>query len=341
MNDSIKYLNVDQIDYDTNNPRIKKALEKFGTNLDPQRIFFALRTARNGNQSSSYESLRDSIQASNGIVVPIVVAQQQSGFVCIDGNTRLAIYKHFLKEGVRGNWSVIKASILENPSQKDIEVIRVAAHLVGAREWPPYEKARYLYELRNNDFLEYAEIIALCGGNKTEIERQISAYEDMNAFYKDKVDDVAFQIDRFSGFVELQKPRIKESIFAARFDLTDFGEWIRDGKIFKLADVRQLPRVLKDGQARKIFLEERPRSIEDAIKYLDHNKLSSEAEKKVLLRNASIFQLANVLAERIKDLPYSRFQEYQNRSDEIAINELDALDNLCIQLQSLLNNVSE
>ena len=35
------------------------------------------------------------------------------------------------------------------------ETIRVTAHLVGAREWPAYEKARYLHYLRNVEFMDY------------------------------------------------------------------------------------------------------------------------------------------------------------------------------------------
>ena len=132
---------------------------------------------------------------------------------------------------------------------------RVAAHMVGAREWPAYEKARYLHYLRNQEFMDFSEMVALCGGNKKDIERQIDAYHDMNEYYRDVVDDTAFHIDRFSGFVELQKPGIKDAIFDAGLELTDFGEWIRDGNIYRLADVRQLPKVLAEDEAREVFLE--------------------------------------------------------------------------------------
>ena len=97
-------------------------------------------------------------------------------------------------------------------------------------------------------------MIALCGGNKTDIDRQIDAYHDMNEYYRDVVDDTAFHIDRYSGFVELQKSQVKEAIFEAGLGLKDFGEWIRDGKIYRLEDVRQLPKVLRDDDAKNAFL---------------------------------------------------------------------------------------
>ncbi len=341
MNKEVEFINVNKIKYDTDNPKIKKALEKVGGDLNPEKIHFALQAAKNDNQAASYERLRDSIRASNGIVVPIIVVKDASGFVCIDGNTRLSIYQHFLKEGVRGDWSVIKATILDHPSQKEIETIRVAAHLVGARAWPAYEKARYLHYLRNTKFLEYAEIIAICGGNKTQIERQIAAYEDMNEFYRNRVDDAAFRIDRFSGFVELQRPNIKKSIFDAGLDLKDFGEWIRDGKIYRLATVRNLPTVLKDDEARKIFLNGGSQSIEEALKFLDQNKSTSERDAKVPLDEASIGQISNVLTARIRELPFYKIQDYKSRFDERVVNELVALENLADELQVLLRYVSE
>ena len=224
-------LNVETVSFDTDNPRIKKALEKYGGQLNAERIHFALRSATDGNKgASSYSQLKDAILASGGVIFPITVIVNGNGYVCIDGNTRLAIYKQFLKESVDGSWSEIKAVVLDNADQRDIETVRVSAHLVGPREWPAYEKARYLHYLRNSKFMEYGELIALCGGNKLGIERQIAAYHDMNEYYRDVVDDTAFHIDRFSGFVELQKPRIKEAIFEAELDLKNFGEWIRDGK---------------------------------------------------------------------------------------------------------------
>ena len=337
-------LNVESILFDTDNPRIKMALEKYGEQLNADRIHFALRSAtENAKGTSSYSSLRDSIRASGGIIAPITVITRNNGFVCIDGNTRLAIYKQFNREKVAGNWSEIKAIVLEDADQRDIETIRVSAHLVGSREWPAYEKARYLHYLRNNKFMDYSEMIALCGGNKTDIERQIDAYHDMNEYYRDRVDDTAFHIDRFSGFVELQKPKVKEAIFEAGLELENFGEWIRDGKIYRLADVRQLPKVLGDEKAKEMFLRGGPKSIEDAIKYLDRQaeQESQTVESEIKLGDASIYQLANILARRINEMPYSEWQVLRAKEHEDAVEQISDLENLSDLLQKLLEDVSE
>lgn len=337
-------LNVETVSFDTENPRIKMALEKWGEQLNADRIHFALRSAtENAKGTSSYSSLRDSIRASGGIVTPITVIARDGGYVCIDGNTRLAIYKQFNREEVTGNWSDIKSVVLDGVDQRDIETIRVSAHLVGSREWPAYEKARYLHYLRNNKFMDYSEMIALCGGNKTDIERQIDAYHDMNEYYRDRVDDTAFHIDRFSGFVELQKPKIKEAIFDAGLELKDFGEWIRDGKIYRLADVRQLPKVLGDEGARKIFLNGGVKSIEEAIKYLDRQaeQESQPPDSEMKIGAASIHQLVNALSRRINEMPYSDWQVLRAKEHEDSLEQISALENLSELLQKLLQDVSE
>ena len=320
------------------------ALEKYGDRLNAERIHFALRSATDGARgTSSYSSLRDSIRASRGVMVPVTVARKNEGYVCIDGNTRLAIYKQFLKEGVEGNWSEIKAIILNDADQRSIEAIRVSAHLVGSREWPAYEKARYLHYLRNQQFMDYSEMIALCGGNKTDIERQIDAYHEMNENYRDVVDDTAFHIDRFSGFVELQNPRVKEAIFDAGLELKDFGEWIRDGKIYRMDSVRDLPKVLRDDDARSVFLNGGPRSIEEAVKLVDQKteNENDQSADELTLETASVYRLAAVLTRRINELPYSEIRSLKNKEHKEVEEQIRALEDLFERLQSLLQDVSE
>lgn len=166
MDKTYRLIPTKQIDFDEENPRIKVALEKYGDKLNDDRIRFALKTATEDSPStSSFRSLKDSIRASRGISIPIVVWPKNGGFVCVDGNTRLAIYHELDKEDAPGDWSVINSLVLKDPQPQDIETIRVTAHLVCARDWPAYEKARYLHHLRNVEFMDYDELIARCGGN--------------------------------------------------------------------------------------------------------------------------------------------------------------------------------
>lgn len=340
MDQEYAFLNVEEIEFDTDNPRIRMALEKYGDKLNAERIYFALRTATdNGDSVGSFSRLRDSIHANGGITQPITVVIKSGKKLCIDGNTRLAIYKDFLKsDGTSERWGKIRALVMPNATQRDIEKIRVSAHLVGARAWPAYEKARYLHYLYCDEFKGFEEMIDLCGGNRADIERQIHAYEDMNEFYRKNVDDNAFKIDRFSGFVELQKPQIRQAIFDAGFELSDFGKWISDGNIYRLADVRNLPKVLQDPEATEIFATGGLRSIERAIEHVDQ-KRGAKSEKNIHLEDAPLHTIAKTLAEKIREMPFSTLQALQKGEREEDVETVQIFEDLSERLIEILENV--
>jgi len=106
-------IRIDQIDFDKENPRINVTLKQYGDKLDDQRIRFALQTATEGSSStSSYRSLKDSARAAREISVPIVVWPDGDRFVCIAGNTRLAIYNEFDGDKAPGNGTTIQCLVL-------------------------------------------------------------------------------------------------------------------------------------------------------------------------------------------------------------------------------------
>ena len=345
MKSLYKLIPTAQILYDTENPRIKIALEKYGDTLTEERIRLALQSATDKPSStSSFRALKDSIRAAKGISNPIRVWKKDNQqYVCVDGNTRLAVYRELHSEKASGDWTQIQCLELISPTPPDIETIRMTTHLVGTREWPAYEKARYLHYLRSVEFLDYEELIARCGGNRPQITRQIDAYHDMNEFYRDVVPDDAFRVDRFSGFVELQMPNIKQSIFNSGFDLLDFGQWIRDGKIFRLADVRKLPTVLADQEAREAFVKGGPKSIEKAIEIAKANRRQSihPVPHKVSVAESSLITLAEELLDRIRSLPRQDYVDLRDRKYENAQQEVGVLTDLAEHLNDLLSDVSE
>ena len=104
MRENYQIVNVEEIDFDSDNPRIKIALEKYGDRLNAKHIYFALRSAADGEQrTSSFSSLKDSIRANKGITQPITVILIGDKKICIDGNSRLAIYKEFLEHKTPGD----------------------------------------------------------------------------------------------------------------------------------------------------------------------------------------------------------------------------------------------
>ena len=148
-------------------------------------------------------------------------------------------------------------------------------------------------------------------------------------------------MDRFSGFVELQKPKVKESIFEAGLELHDFANWIRDGQIFRLQDVRKLPRVLADDEAKTAFLGGGVRSIEAAADIVDKKRQDSTGESlnKIRIGDATLGHLAEALLEKIEALPRNEFNALRDRVDDSAQDTVAALAALATPLTRLLSDV--
>src|SRR5262245_16577344 len=235
------------------------------------------------------EKLKNSILTNGGIMQPIIVNKLKDGrHTCIEGNTRLYIYRSFVADEVPGDWQKIPALVHEALSLEDVDAIRLQAHLVGPRPWDAYSKAKYLWELQHKELMPLDRLVAFCGGNKRDVTTAIQAYADMETYYRPICDADDFDTERYSGFVELQSARVKDAILKAGFTLKDFAHWIRNNNIKNLNEVRQLPRVLPDKKARDVFVK---KNMKSALDVLEKPELSAG------LKGASIGQLARALTE--------------------------------------------
>jgi hypothetical protein len=134
----------------------------------------------------------------------------RSPVTCIEGNTRLAIYKSFAEDKVNGSWDSIPAVVYESLAEEDIDAIRLQTHLVGPRPWDPYSKAKYLHYLRNREHMPFSMLVDYCGGSQKMVKESIDAFTEMEKYYRPLLQDKSeFDPRRFSGFVELQKPGVK------------------------------------------------------------------------------------------------------------------------------------
>ena len=322
---------VNEIVLDRSNPRIRKFLEMYGDAPTPEQIFLALGAGNDEDSgtttSTTYEKLKQSILSNGGIIQPVILNRRSDGkLICVEGNTRVALYRHFLDTDVRGNWTRIPALIHDEIDEASVHAIRLQVHLVGPRPWDPYSKAKYLHELRTKEHLPFGTIVDYCGGRQTEVVESINAYSDMEQYYRPVVgDDGAFDTTRFSGFIELQKPGIKQAIMATGFEISDFARWIHDGKLYPLQKVRVLPRILRNEKAREIFLKHGARKAEAVLEKPDLNRTLQEAE---------LGQLAQALIGRIASLPYS---EYQRISNDVGGETAQVL----IEVQGELTNLNK
>jgi hypothetical protein len=301
---ALQMVAVADIELDKFNPRIRKFLEMYGGDPTPEQFYLALGAGgdeEGGATSTTFEKLKNSIIMNGGVIQPVMLNKLKDGsLICIDGNTRVALYKNFISEKIKGNWANIPALVYNNLDENGVDAVRLQVHLVGPRQWDPYSKAKYLHHLRAQEHLPFSTIVDFCGGRQKEIVESINAFTDMETHYRAVIEDEGdFDTKKFSGFVELQKPGVKEALLKHGFSLNDFAEWIYSEKLYPLNTVRVLPRILQNPTTRDIFLKHGARKAEAALAKPDLSKA---------LGDADMGQLAQALASAIRALPFSEHQ---------------------------------
>lgn len=295
-------LPVEQIELDRSNPRIARYIAEYSEEkLDSDTMALLLDT-----KGGSCASLRESIRENGGIIHPIIVNKKADHkYIVIEGNTRLQIYRDFIKKKQPGKWDLIKAIVYDNLDQNSIHSIRLQAHLIGPREWDSYSKAKYLNYLANEEHMSLRELVTYCGGDSkaSEIKHMINAYQTMEDFYRPLCDDdTVFDFKKFQGFVELQNKNVLESLRLHGYNESDFSQWMVDGRFTRLEDVRQLPKILNSPKAADVFFKE-----------------DSKAARKILT-------VEEISSNTIKDVPYEMLaKELIKRMDDFKQREIDLL----------------
>ncbi len=322
-------LPIDQIELDRSNPRIANFLDLYNEDdLTSDTMALLL-----GTGTDSCASLRESIRENQGIIHPIIVNKTNDGrYVVIEGNTRLQIYRDFIKNKVPGDWSTIRAIVYDDLADNDAHSIRLQAHLVGPREWDPYAKAKYLNYLANEEQMSMKMIVAYCGGNSkaSEIRHMIDAYNDMQEYYRPLCnDDSMFNIKKFHGFVELQRGAVLESLKLHGYTKNDFAQWMVDEKFSKLEDVRSLPAILNSKKATEVFFKE---DSKEAKKILAVEEISPDS-----LKDVPYDLLAKELIKRMKDIGLGEIRLL--RSDVDYADKLASLRDVIDEVQFVVDEV--
>lgn len=301
-------LDVGAVEFDAANPRIAHYLEAY-EDVDPELVAYALNPG-----DAKFLELQQAIRTNEGIINPIIVNATDGRLTAIEGNTRLAIYKKFLREEP-GNetWQRIPAIVYENMSATAVDAVRLQAHLVGVRNWTPYAKAKYLHMLHVAERLPLNSLVDFCGGNSLDVLRNIEAYKAMENEYRPLVPADQFNQRKFSLFFEAQKPAIRQAITRAGFTTATFAGWVRDDKFHPRQElVRELPKILASPRAREVFLREGAQAAE---KFIDRPTLSRELEA------ASLEELCTALVEKVKNLTLRERDEL--REDGAAVQTVE------------------
>ncbi len=263
-------VDISKLRLDQNNPRIglyRDSQPKDGlTEAD-------IRHAIRNRSPASYGKLRDSIEINKGVVNSIWVGPETNeGHQVIEGNTRVLIYAELAeKYPAAEEWKAVPAKVLpQGIRDSQINFIRLEAHLRGATEWDPYERARYLYILSEDEGYSVTRLEQLTRLRAGEIKVEIRAFRDMAGVYRDRFPNDQYEAQKFSYFVEYERsPRVKRKLESRGMTVLDFCDWVGEQRIPKAENVRRLPDILDDEKAADHFVND---GYERALNYLALSK---------------------------------------------------------------------
>jgi hypothetical protein len=150
-----------------------------------------------------------------------------------------------------------------------------------------------------------SQVISFCGGKQSEVVKLISAYNDMENYYRTNLDsENDFDQREFSKFAELQNTSIKEALVMNKFDLNDFSKWVIKGNIDTAMNVRKLPKILRNAEALKVFLKS---NITEAW-----NTLTVEEAEVTSLKNVPYDVLAEALANKLANIELKEVEKLKN-----------------------------
>tara|TARA_B100000035_G_scaffold306459_1_gene308520 strand:- start:1247 stop:2269 length:1023 start_codon:yes stop_codon:yes gene_type:complete len=291
-----KQVPIADIKFDVSNPRIK-FINPFDhaddEQMQNQAIPSLLRDpAEISKNSYSYGTLKSSIIAAGTIVNPIWLKVVDDHYICIEGNTRLCIYRELLSnaEGEeREKWEKIPAIVYENMSAEDEHKLKLTAHVVGTRNWSPYSRAKYVNELLEGTF-SWDQIVDIVGGRKVELANSAQAQHDFDEFYYKKYDELDEK--KFSYFVEASTRKSYDVLDDHGFSKQDFADWVHEGKLKRAYNVRYLKDIMANPDAKAALISG---DINDSMPFII-------GEPEVNISGVSTSALLTEIIKRIDDL---------------------------------------
>ena len=130
-------LPIHDLSFYPENPRIYSLIQRPGVEPSQDEIFNRLRGLDHVKQ------LIQSIRANGGLTDPMLV--RDGDLVVLEGNSRLAAY-HELARNDAITWGKAKVRLLPSDiSEKLVFALLGEYHIIGRKDWAPYEQAGYLY----------------------------------------------------------------------------------------------------------------------------------------------------------------------------------------------------
>lgn len=309
----IEEVDIFKLRYWRDNPRVNSIVkQKYGSEISDKDIEEELW------HLDSVKELFQDIRQNKGLIDEIFVR----GDLVLEGNSRLCAYRHLYKkakdENEKSQWSWIRSRVIpDDTSDEIIYAILGTWHIKGKAEWKTFEKAAYIYRLKNEYGRTLNEISAM-----TRI-KTIANIKNMIESYKimiNKKMDSATEQSKFSAVYEIVKNRKMKEIKEKEPELFEKSiEAVKNNRFERAEEVRELPKIIKDKKAKKAFFDERE-DFQDALdiakaRHPEH----SDTFYKQLIKTTKILKDATV--ERIEEIKQDGSKKYIIEKLKKAVND--------------------
>jgi hypothetical protein len=243
---------LDKVELDENNPRIqyRLALEKGGKTLEE--VILGM---------PEVTKLRKDIELNKGLREKIIVQKQANGkYKVLEGNCRTVCYRSLRSmPKFKGSdlWNTISArAVPKDVEERKVAILLADQHVAGKISWKAHEKAGMIFRMSRELNMNQGDIATYLRQSKTTVGRFLDAY----TFMKDKfltIDNGKFAADgenKWSFFDEFFRSKeLRAELKKTPEFGDDFCRWVGEGRLSEGMQMRDLPSILKNPEARKKF----------------------------------------------------------------------------------------
>ncbi|MBO06508.1 MAG: hypothetical protein CMI58_05700 [Parcubacteria group bacterium] len=230
------YLPQTDLSFYPENPRIYSLVYSTGTEPSQDEIESKLIKLDHVRQ------LSQNISTNGGLTDPILV--RGNDFVVLEGNSRLAAYRLLSKKDPV-KWSEIQCILLpEDISESLVFALLGQYHIIGRKDWAPYEQAGYLYRTCNTHDISPETVAKDIGITKNKVKFLIEVYAFM-------VEHKDVDVQHWSYYEEYLKSRPVQRArkLFPKFDKV-IVEKVLSGEIEIARDVRDKVAKIADGKGK-------------------------------------------------------------------------------------------
>jgi len=249
------------------NPRIYSLVTKTFDNPTQDEIEMIL------SKADDLKELEYSIGQNGGLIEPLIV--KDGDMTVLEGNRRLAAYRNLYKKDPI-TFAKVKCKILpKDISEEAIFTLLGQIHIVGRKDWSPFEQAGYLYRMVKTAGKDIITISKSLGITEANAKNLIRNYE----FMVEKNDIIP---EHWSYYDEYLKSQSIKNYRKTLPDLDDkFASMVKNNEILVASDVRKLAAIAKnpDKSAKKIMnaISTGETSIYDGYNKIEENGTNVKA----------------------------------------------------------------